>query len=254
MRFLAYIFSAVIVAALVSAAAYYSRGFWLPAFIDPQTKQIDEKSMLSLVVVLPAAVSALVVGLLNGFATLLVQRELRAANDALETKKGKIVGELDAKRNELVKDLENYKSDISVRRGVLDESIDQVREARDTMAQYRFLIGNMRHGRYSAEETSPLLAKLDRCGASLKPETELSDAWNKCRSLGHLLEQRCKGYTAARSQRQLWKELSPDCGNIALGIAFARRAEVVSIRCEDEIARLRTEYRAELTAREATTV
>ncbi len=179
MRILGYILSAAIIAAVVAGAFYSTQAFWLSPFINTTTKQIDPKSLGPLIIVLPAAVSAVVVGLLSGVASLLAQKEQRAAalavqseqraaalavqnrqaaaNDALETKKGEIIEALDKKRGDLtldleatksryMRELEDHKDQIAIRRAALDEALDRMKEARDTAAQYRFAVGNLRHG------------------------------------------------------------------------------------------------------------
>jgi hypothetical protein len=232
MRLLVYIASVIIVFGLVVGGFHYTQSWWIAPYLDPKTSQINPSAIGPLIVTLPAAVSAIIVGLLNGVSAILVQKEQRAANLALEAKKGAIIA-----------DLEDHKDKNALKRAILEESLDQMKQARDTAAQYRFAIGNMRHGTYLADEALPLRPKLESYRDSMRKNARLHDAWAEFVQLGHYLDERATG-TIGDDQKELWNEPSAKYGNQPIGVVFAKSAEVVSGLIGEEIQRIRGDYLA----------
>ena len=168
----------------------------------------------------------------------------------LDRKRNELASDLDQRRNELAKSLEDHKGnlatglsdhqhELTVKRGAIDEKIDQIKEARETVTLYRLAIGSLRFGSYTATEVEPYHSKLALCRDRLPRGSELHDIWCQFMELGHYLEERAKDRKPV-GQRRLWIESVASHGDRPLGVVFAERGERILSLLDDEAARART--------------
>lgn len=249
---------ALAIVGLIAVGAYLSEPWWLRALKDT-SGNLDQAALLKLVVVVPAAVVALVSSILAGLASALVAKanhdaalalagkqfeytkELenirKTGADDLEKQKGKIVAELDMKRNVLAGSLEAEKVRLSLKRAEIDEKLALFAEAREVSTLYRLSIGALRTNSYDAKEADECRRSVMRVRSKLR-DTPFHKDWGVFEQIGYFIQQKA-AKTKVAGQRKLWVGKSPELNDEPLGLAFAKAGELVLQLLDKETVRVR---------------
>ncbi|MHC6157659.1 hypothetical protein ACVSQB_38555 [Bradyrhizobium elkanii] len=254
--FLFFLIAFVIFACAVGGLLY-TADQWIPMITTRLGKPEEANKLL---VVLPAAIATLLAALTSGLSALMQTGAQRAMNRELAAQKAAIDEDLDRKRNalleqldtkktenmkaledhktDLAKEVDEHRDEISRKRAALSESVDYLKEARETATYYRFFVGQLRVGAYSAKETKPYHAKLVMARDRMPRESELYLEWCAFMQWGRVLEEKA-GKRKVPGQVEVWEEIAPEQGDCQLGLIFANSGERVLTLIEDEIEKLR---------------
>lgn len=237
---------ALAIVGLMAGGVYLSEPLWLPALKD-KSGNPDPAALLKLVVVVPAAVVVVLSSIMAGFASVLVAKANRdaalavaakqfeytkeledirkAGADDLEKQKGKIVAELDEKRNVLAGSLEAEKVRLSLKRAEIDEKLALFAEAREVLTLYRLSIAALRTNSYDAEEADECRRSVTRVRSKLRG-TPLHKDWADFEQIGYFIQEKA-AETKVAGQRKLWAGKSRELNDEPLGLAFAKAGERV---------------------------
>lgn len=237
---------ALVIIGLIAGGTYLSEPLWLHALKD-KSGNLDPGALLKLVVVVPAAVVGLLSSILAGLASYLVakanhasaltladkqfeyttklEKMRRDAADELEKQKGKIIRDLDEKRNVLAGSLEAEKVRLSIRRAEMDEKLSLFAEAREVSTLYRLSIGALRTNSFEAEEADECRRSMIRVRNKLRGTLVHKD-WCDLEELGYFIQKKAVGIKVA-GQRKLWTGKSRELDDEPLGLAFAKIGERV---------------------------